>query len=233
MRCRWSRPTRQERYLLPWLRLQLRLDIWADWKRVQETGSLRGNKKDQKQYQLESNVAICPSCWNCCQVFDPPHLFKLSCKSSQWVSGALNRWGRGWLLLYCMTQLRCIAMTAIWRNWAGGGNSNLTTFLLLPDLSLRKPLTATIKREHPPAVISLCRTDHNKVPISNHHVDIILNHNLCFSDDASTGRKSIHKQHYWAISHDVNRWHISQNNFVFSDAGGGEGSRVRGQRDCH
>ena len=84
-----------------------------------------------------------------------------------------------------------------------------------------KPLTATIKREHPPAVISLCRTDHNKVPISNHHVDIILNHNLCFSDDASTGRKSIHKQHYWAISHDVNRWHISQNNFVFSDAGGG------------
>ena len=36
-----------------------------------------------------------------------------------------------------------------------------------------------------------------------------------------------------AISHDVNRWHISQNNFVFSDAGGGEGSRVRGQRDCH
>ena len=116
---------------------------------------------------------------------------------------------------------------------SGGRELQPHPFLLLPDLSLRKPLTATIKREHPPAVISLCRTDHNKVPISNHHVDIILNHNLCFSDDASTGRKSIHKQHYWAISHDVNRWHISQNNFVFSDAGGGEGSRVRGQRDCH
>ena len=52
--------------------------------------------------------------------------------------------------------------------------------------------------------------DHNKVSICNHHVDIILNHDLRFSGCTSAGRKRIHKQHCRAISNDVNRWHISQ-----------------------
>ena len=36
-----------------------------------------------KHYAIQSTFAISPSCCNCCQVFDPPHLFKRSCKSSQ------------------------------------------------------------------------------------------------------------------------------------------------------
>ena len=87
--------------------------------------------------------------------------------------------------------------------------------LLLPDLSLRKPLTATVKRGTTPAVIGLCRTDHNKVSISNHRVHVVLDHDLGFASGAATGTERIHKQHCRAISHDVNRWHISQNDFVF------------------
>ena len=136
-----------------------------------------------KDPRRQSVFAICPSCCNCCQVCDSPHRFKLSCNSSQWLSGTSNRWGRGRLLLYCMTQLWFIAMTAI---WIGRGRD------LTPP-----PVCCCAPKPTPEASVSSCDqirsswSDHNKVSISNQGINVILDHDLRFSGCTSTSRKWI------------------------------------------